>query len=209
MIHRPPTFLRDWEQIADQLASQSYTVIDNFLSADQVSLFYQLALQYYQSGQFRSAGVGRAHHYTNEDQIRGDQILWLDERSEDPLIQNYWEDIDRLRLFLNRTCFLALRSGEFHFAVYPIGKEYKRHLDVFKDSDARKISVIVYLNPEWKPDWGGALRLFLPQGDVDIYPLGGRMVCMRSELIEHAVLPVKKERYSLTGWLKTADTLTF
>lgn len=208
MIHRPHTLIQDWEQIADQLATQSYTVVDDFLSAEQVLLFHELSLQYYQSGQFKNAGVGRAHHYTKKEQIRGDQILWLDEHSSEPLIRNFWEDISLLRQYLNRTCFLGLHSGEFHFAVYPVGKEYKRHLDVFKDSDARKISVIVYLNPEWKPEWGGALRLFLPEGEVDIYPLGGRMVCMRSELIEHAVLPVKKERYSLTGWLKTAEPLT-
>jgi SM-20-related protein len=209
MIRHPKSLLHDWEQIADQLASQSYAVVDNFLSADQVTLFYRLALNYYQAGQFRDAGIGRAQHYTQKDQIRGDQIFWLDEHSDEVLIQNYWEDIGHLRQYLNRTCFLGLRSGEFHFAVYPVGAEYKRHLDVFKDSDARKISVIVYLNPVWEPEWGGALRLFLPEGEVDIHPLGGRMVCMRSELIEHAVLPVKKERYSLTGWLKTSDPLLF
>jgi SM-20-related protein len=209
MIRQLESQIYDWEQIAQQLASQSYTVVDHFLSPDQVTLFYRLALEYYQSGQFKSAGVGRANQYTQKDQIRGDRIFWLEEQSEEVLIQNYWEDISRLRQYLNRSCFLGLRSGEFHFAVYPVGAEYKRHLDVFKNSDARKISVIVYLNPVWDPEWGGALRLFLPEGELDIHPLGGRMVCMRSELIEHAVLPVKKERYSLTGWLKTADPLLF
>ncbi len=209
MIHISHTLIRDWERIADELASQSYAVVDNFLSSDQVSLFHTLTMDYYQAGDFKEAGIGRMQNYSKKDQIRGDQILWLDEQSAEPLIQNYWEDIGLLQQYLNRTCFLGLHSGEFHFAVYPIGKEYKRHLDVFKDSDARKISVIVYLNPEWKPEWGGALRLFLPDGELDILPVGGRMVCMRSELIEHAVLPVKKERYSLTGWLKTADTLSF
>jgi SM-20-related protein len=207
MIHSHSAFLHNWELISEQLALQSYAVVDQFLSPEQVLLFYQMVINHYQSGQFKTAGVGRGLTYLEEEKVRGDQIYWLSEKNTDSLIQNYWEDIGRLTQYLNRTCFLGLRSSEFHFAVFPIGKEYKRHLDVFKDSDARKISVIVYLNPEWQEDWGGALRLYLPDGELDIQPLGGRMVCMRSELIEHAVLPVKRERYSLTGWLKTADPL--
>ncbi len=205
--HQPLTL--NWESIARQLADHSYAVVDDFMSKEQVAIFYQLAREYYQSGAFKKAGVGRGDHYQQKENIRGDQIFWLSQQTEQPLIQNFWADIDRLIQYLNQTCFLGLRSSEFHFAIYPPGKEYKRHLDVFKDSDARKISVITYLNPVWKREWGGALRLFLPEGEKDILPKGGRMVCMRSELLEHAVLPVKKERYSLTGWLKTADTLIF
>ena len=207
MIHSHSAYPQNWELISEQLADQSYAVADQFLSPEQVLLFNQMVLNHYQSGQFKTAGVGRGLTYLEKEKVRGDQIYWLSEKNTDPLIRNYWEDIARLTQYLNRTCFLGLRSSEFHFAVFPIGQEYKRHLDVFKDSDARKISVIVYLNPEWQEDWGGALRLYLPNGELDIQPLGGRMVCMRSELIEHAVLPVKRERYSLTGWLKTADPL--
>lgn len=206
MIHSRNAYLHNWELIADQLAQQSYAVVDQFLSTEQVILFHQLVFDYYQSGQFKNAGVGRGSNYLEKEKVRGDQIYWLSENTTEPLIKNYWEDIDRLSQYLNRTCFLGLSSSEFHFAVYPVGKEYKRHLDVFKDSDTRKISVVVYLNPEWHADWGGALRLYLPEGTVDIDPVGGRMVCMRSELIEHAVLPVKKERYSLTGWLRSSET---
>lgn len=198
-----------WEHVAEQLAGQAYAVVDNFLSKEQVAVFYELARQYYQTGEFKRAGVGRGLNYQKQGAVRGDQILWLEQNIDEPVVQNYWADIDRLIHYLNRTCFLGLRSGEFHFAVYPVGKEYKRHFDVFKDSDARRISVITYLNPIWQAEWGGALRLYLPEGEKDIYPLGGRMVCMRSELIEHAVLPTLRERYSLTGWLKTADPLLF
>jgi SM-20-related protein len=31
-------------------------------------------------------------------------------------------------------------------------------------------------------------------------PEAGRLVCFRSDLIEHEVLPATRERYSLTGW---------
>ncbi len=209
MIKNQQFSVLNWELIAGQLADQSYAAVDDFMSKEQIAVFYQLAKDYYEAGMFRRAGVGRGDNYQKKENLRGDQIYWLSSETNEPLIQNFWADIDRLIQYLNHTCFLGLKSSEFHFAIYPPGKEYKRHLDVFKDSDARKISVITYLNPVWEPEWGGELRLFLPEGEKDILPKGGRMVCMRSELLEHAVLPVKKERFSLTGWLKTSDVLIF
>ncbi|MCB0627245.1 MAG: 2OG-Fe(II) oxygenase, partial [Saprospiraceae bacterium] len=39
----------------------------------------------------------------------------------------------------------------------------------------------------------------------EILPVGGRLVLFRSELLEHEVLPARRERYSLTGWLRNDD----
>jgi SM-20-related protein len=36
----------------------------------------------------------------------------------------------------------------------------------------------------------------------DILPLGGRLVLFLSDLIEHEVLPARRERYSITGWFR-------
>ena len=36
-----------------------------------------------------------------------------------------------------------------------------------------------------------------------IYPFPGRMVVFESQVLEHEVKPVKTERLSITGWLKT------
>ena len=88
-----------------------------------------------------------------------------------------------------------------HFALYPPGAFYKRHLDAFKERNARKISLILYLNQDWQVTDGGQLRMYLPEQRLDISPLGGRLVCFRSELIEHEVLPAKRDRLSITGWL--------
>jgi SM-20-related protein len=88
-----------------------------------------------------------------------------------------------------------------HRTIYPIGSFYKRHLDQFKKDDKRKLSVICYLNTDWKESEGGQLRIYLPNGSTDIFPLAGRLVCFRSDLLEHEVLPATRERLSLTGWL--------
>jgi SM-20-related protein len=97
--------------------------------------------------------------------------------------------------------FLSLKDYEIHMTVYPTGSFYKRHLDQFRADDHRKLSAICYLNRNWTDDDGGQLRMYLPEGNKDFLPLAGRLVCFRSDQIEHEVLPAKKERLSLTGWI--------
>jgi SM-20-related protein len=63
------------------------------------------------------------------------------------------------------------------------------------------LSVICYLNDQWKTEDRGSLLLYLPDGPLDILPISGRLVCFRSDQIEHEVQPATRERLSLTGWL--------
>jgi SM-20-related protein len=85
--------------------------------------------------------------------------------------------------------------------VYPPGSFYKRHLDQFRKDDHRKLSVICYLNEDWHEEHGGQLRMYLPEETVDFLPLAGRLVCFRSDQIEHEVIAGTRERRSLTGWM--------
>ena len=85
--------------------------------------------------------------------------------------------------------------------VYPPGSFYKRHLDQFSTDDHRRLSVISYLNKDWKENYGGQLRVYLPDGAKDFFPSAGRLVCFRSDMIEHEVLPATHERLSLTCWM--------
>lgn len=48
----------------------------------------------------------------------------------------------------------------------------------------RRVNVLLYLNPEWKPEWGGALELFGAETSVplrSIEPQWGRMVIFRTD----------------------------
>ena len=94
--------------------------------------------------------------------------------------------------------------------MYPVGTFYKRHIDTFQNDDRRKLSFVCYLNEDgWLPENGGELTLYLNNSDASetfeksIYPLPGRVVIFESQIIEHEVKPVNKERLSITGWLKT------
>jgi len=195
-----------FDKLADDLSDKGYAVLDDFLSADEVKAILDVMDDYREAGDFKRAGIGQAESFQVNRTQRGDLIRWIEpEQAKEPT-QVYLDRMKDLMHFINRTCFLSLKDFEFHFTVYPVGTFYRRHLDQFKHDDHRKLSVICYLNFNWQPADGGQLRMYLPAAEgetsVDVLPKAGRMVCFRSDLLEHEVLPTLKERKSLTGWLR-------
>jgi SM-20-related protein len=108
-----------------------------------------------------------------------------------------------LRLALNAGLFLGLFTFEGHYAIYPRGAFYRRHRDRFRDDDARVLSCVLYLNQDWTANDGGCLRIHIDDGEqCDVLPVGGTLVCFRSECFEHEVLPATRDRLALTGWFR-------
>jgi SM-20-related protein len=198
--------LSQFETIADGLAGDGFSVIDDFLSSNEVANIIEA--DEFKNGllRFKKAGIGKAHEKQINESIRGDYIQWIDSANSVPPIQLYLNRLSDLMGFLNQSLFLSLKDSEVHMTIYPQGGYYKRHLDQFKKDDHRKLSIICYLNENWKPDDGGQLRVYFADHTKDFFPLSGRLVCFRSDLLEHEVLPAVRERLSLTGWL--LDTLT-
>jgi SM-20-related protein len=189
-----------FEAIADGLAEHGYAVIDQFLSQQEVEALLELPVFTTQSS-LKKAGIGNNQTVQIQEGIRGDYIAWLNKATAEAPALVYMNQLEELIAYLNRALFLSLKDYEIHFTAYPAGSFYKRHLDQFKNDDHRKLSVICYLNPHWKDEEGGQLRMYLPEDAVDIFPLAGRLVCFRSDQIEHEVLPATRERLSITGWL--------
>lgn len=195
-----------FEPIIDGILTHGYGIADDFLRPNEVSALAARLHERRAAGQFRVAGIGN-QQVTVETNIRGDEILWLDEASATPEERAFLQRIGEFVEYVNRTCYLGLRDYEFHYALYPPGTFYKRHLDQFRSDSRRKLSVICYLNTDWRATDGGQLALYLPQEDgtertVTIVPAGGRLVCFESGRLEHEVLPATRERLSVTGWLK-------
>ncbi len=190
-----------FDSIADDLAGHSYAIADQFLSQQEIKAV--LALEDFKKGieRFKKAGIGKQQDLQINEAIRGDYIQWLDKKSAPAEFLVYLKKMDELIQYLNQTLFLSLKDFEVHMTIYPVGSYYKRHLDQFKKDDHRKLSAICYLNEDWKKEHGGQLRIYLPDGTRDILPIAGRLVCFRSDLLEHEVLPATRERLSLTGWM--------
>ena len=86
-----------------------------------------------------------------------------------------------------------------------VNAAYARHLDRFRDNDARVLSSVLYLNADWQADDGGALRLHLSDGPLDVTPTGGTLALFLSADVEHEVLPARRERLSVAGWFRRRE----
>lgn len=197
----PTVDAADHAALAATLASGDACLIQSLPDATACMALRNDALRLHRDGVLAEAAVGRGTSRSQRNDIRGDRTVWLDDPRCGPAARAHLQALDALRIALNRALYLGLRSQEAHFALYPPGAGYARHRDRFRDSDARMVSLVSYLNPSWDETDGGQLRLYLGNGPVDIAPLAGTSVCFLSEL-EHEVLPARRERLSIAAWLR-------
>ena len=202
------------EEVLDRISSEiyqySYVIVEDFINEDFRKALLKEQTELLERGMFRHAAVGKGGQKQVRTEIRSDEVLWMDPENLSPLQAVYWEKVQQIQKVLNQRCFLGLRSFEGHFARYPLGSFYKKHLDQFHAVPHRVVTVILYLNDSWSASDGGELRLYFPQEDgservEDVLPIGGRLVVFLSAEVPHEVLPTKKERLSITGWLKDSD----
>lgn len=189
------------EPIADALARHGACLIDGF-PAPRHSALLRSDLQHLAAeGQLKPAAIGRAGNHQERTDLRGDSTLWLDDPRCSEAAEHYLTQLDTLRSALNRLLFLGLKEVEAHYALYSPGTRYTRHRDRFRDSDARVVTVVSYLNPDWQANDGGQLRLYRDDAHIDVFPHISTSLCFLSEL-EHEVLPAKRERLSIAAWLR-------
>ncbi len=149
------------------------------------------------------AGVGRHSNFQIVADIRRDRIFWLS--GARPAQQRFLSAMEDLRLALNRELYLGLFEFEGHFAHYPPGGFYRRHLDSFQGAANRVVSTVTYLNPEWQPGDGGELVIYAEDSDriqATIEPRAGTQVLFLSEQIPHEVLTAQTDRASIAGWFR-------
>lgn len=189
-------------RIVDDLATRGWSQQDTFLPEPLTLALAAECRKRAAEGELEPAGVGRGVAQEVREGIRGDRIQWLEPGQAEPCDQ-YLALMDGLRLALNRGLFLGLEDFECHFALYPPGAFYRKHVDRFRDDDRRMVSAVIYLNEGWQAEHGGQLRMTL-KGDVehDVQPIGGCLVVFLSGDVPHEVLPAHRDRLSLTGWFR-------
>lgn len=194
-----------FDQIADALAGAGFIVLDQPLPDSLIhGLIDNLNRQ---QNSFRPAGVGRQGDYQRNQDIRGDSIQWLE--MGDPAVTEFLCWMDTLRLELNRRLFLGLFDYECHYAVYSPGAFYQKHRDSFRGNPGRKLSTVLYLNPNWDAMAGGELVLYDEAGEDELLRLApecGKLVIFLSEDFPHEVLPATQLRQSIAGWFRIKST---
>ena len=190
-----------FDQIAAALTDPGFIVLEYPLRAALVQALIDHLQQ--QEDALVPAGVGRQGDYQRNENVRSDAIQWLE--ASDPAVTEFLCWMDKLRSGLNQRLFLGLFDYESHFAVYAPGAFYQKHLDAFRGAPSRKLSTVLYLNPEWDPLAGGELVLYDEAGEVELIrfaPECGRLVIFLSEDFPHEVLAATLPRKSIAGWFR-------
>jgi SM-20-related protein len=188
--------------VSADLRAGGISIRDQFVSAADVLALRECARARELRGDFAPARVGRQGSEQRRDNIRGDFTCWLSEPLQPPerVLLNRLEE---LRRQLSRDAFLGLFELELHYARYPAGAAYSRHVDQPMGSTQRKVSLVLYLNPDWQSTDGGILRIHTADDQfVDVEPIAGRLVCFLTPGREHEVLQARRERFSISGWIR-------
>ena len=192
--------------VASELTRNGYVVVEQFLEDPAIAALASECGNLHARGALQPAAIGRAGGKRLDAAVRGDSTRWFDPAALSAPQERYWSRMDALRKALNRELLLGLEELEAHFALYPPGAAYARHRDRFSDDDARVLSTVVYLNSGWLEADGGALRLYLPASAAvahrDIFPVAGTLVLFLSADFEHEVLPARRDRLSIAGWIR-------
>lgn len=202
------------DTLLDDLVTQGWSCQPDFFSPELIDALVAELEDLEARDALAHAGIGRLKEHQRVSSIRGDAIHWLSRES--PAQQTYLALLDELRAEINQALFIGLFEFEAHFARYPAGAFYKRHVDSFQGRANRIISTVTYLNHHWPADGGGEMVLFEsqqqgPDGfDPDapaheitrVRPEAGTLVCFLSDTVPHEVLPTRLPRASIAGWFR-------
>ena len=115
--------------------------------------------------------------------------------------------MDRLGLWSPPASLCRPRGGTppaelEHLQACPLPAQ---HVDDALVHRGRVLTCIFYCNPAWAAADGGALRLHLAGGVVDVEPLDGRLLLFWSDArAPHEVLPTYSARYAVSVWYSDA-----
>ncbi|MGL6214970.1 2OG-Fe(II) oxygenase [Billgrantia desiderata] len=209
LLTRPAFAANALPQLVDALVEQGWFVGEGFLDAELCQALHRELMEMAERDALAAAGIGRGDEHQLRRDIRGDAIRWLDRES---LAQRrYLEAMGELQRELNQALFLGLFEYEAHFAHYPPGAFYKKHLDSFRGRANRVVSTVGYLNPAWPADGGGEMAIFAadePEREVArVRPEAGNFACFLAETVPHEVLPTRLPRASIAGWFRRNASL--
>ncbi|KAF9425512.1 hypothetical protein BGZ94_007468 [Podila epigama] len=205
---------------ANELFGQGYTVLENVLDLSVIQDVREWATNMFKTGQMDKAS---GKHNEDDDPFRegnarGDYTIWVspgNKALEQSAALNHCVEWFSKKLHDDLAKVVHLHGqAEYQLAYYPPdSSHYERHRDSFptsdkNDRDQRRVTAIVYFNPDWVQGDGGELRIFdkglgdEAEKQIDIAPKAARCVVFLSGVMDHAVMPAFNERIALTSWYR-------
>lgn len=187
-----------YSKITDALVHTGYIVIPHAIKNDLSQNLLNLAKK---SKKFKRAGIS-ARKKINPNRRR-DKISWLE--NDNAVQSEFLNFAEGLKDYINRDLFMGLTYFESHFALYEKGDFYETHYDAFKNSVNRVVTIVYYLNEEWRENKdGGELVIYDDKNEfiAKVAPHANTMVVFLSEKFPHEVLKANRKRYSIAGWFR-------
>lgn len=191
-----------FDLLIDGYLNNHIGIAPSFLTQKLSAGLQQNILQLQNDELMTAAGIGNDAVKDTSQQMRTDQIYWLDKKHANQFENDFLQQAEDFINYLNETCYAGINDYEFHYAVYPEGSFYKRHKDQFKNNDQRKFSLITYLNEDWQSADGGQLQVYQNNSTQQVQPHSQTAVFFKSNETEHEVLKANRSRMSISGWLK-------
>ncbi|CAK0790776.1 unnamed protein product [Prorocentrum cordatum] len=221
--------------VSRSMAEHKMCIVDGFLDPQEVCALRRTAEQLHEGGHLERGIVEQRHadrSYFGEESenkgdflnisdkprkwtVQGDQRIWINDSdgragSLKILTGALDEFLTSLRRSGSADPKVASRLRRISFrentmvALYP-GNARGRYM---KHSDTGRRAVLTalyYLNCDWRPEHGGALRLFhsTPPTRVrrDVAPLANRLLLFwATEECPHEVRPACRDRFAMTTW---------
>lgn len=188
------------DQIIQDLTQKQWSFLPGVISSQELRALAPLF-----EGDFHPARVGKKGERQRVEEIRGDWISWIDVLDPPEVVKPQIDFLNQLKTKVNQSLYLGLKDFECHLAKYPVGSFYKRHIDRHAKESSRALTYIFYLHEDWKKEDGGELVIYQRSGEklATISPESGSLVTFISDDFPHEVLPSKRERRSMTGWMHT------
>ena len=185
----------------DTFEQQGWIEIHDFISTEDAQGIRSEIASIQLTDGFKQAGIGKLDQQQVDTNQRGDFIRWINPQEALTHTTVFLEKINTIIEELNYTFYLGIRDFECHYAHYPPGTFYKKHVDRHKTGSTRRVSFVLYLNSEWQENDGGQLLIYDSEnGSHTILPRMGTLALFLSEK-EHEVLVTSRDRMSITGWM--------
>jgi len=209
------------DEVARQITEHSFTVLDGFFLPAVADEVRGAVAGAHCHGELNEVSIvnGKSGEREINVGLRGDLVKWAD--SEDAGFECLKRYTVLLGTFVSELAerlpsLQCINSQSKCMATcYPPGARYTAHVDhdgKCESTKSRRLTCILYLNPDWAPNDGGELAIYKPASLEDqrmvrdpplakVAPLHNRLVVFLPDWrVPHEVLAASVERYALTTW---------
>lgn len=192
------------EQVVPQLRARGYALVDGFLGDAFTLALRHEAEQLYERGEMEISKSTRFCPENNsvviydKRNVFSTQMLGGDAYYSSPRLHEYVVGMVTAmypwlaQAFPEASLSPQMASNKLAVCIGD-GSSYDKHYDNSGEDDLRKLTVLLYLNPVWRPELGGEFRIFscAKEGNgfthTDIAPIADRLLVFWSDRCVHSV----------------------